>query len=801
MMKKTMIRTAGWMLSAVLAMSPLSADAAADKGHSFTAGKNTFLLDGQPFVVKAAEVHYPRIPQAYWEHRIQLCKALGMNTLCLYVFWNIHEQKEGQFDFTGQNDVAAFCRLAQKNGMYVIVRPGPYVCAEWEMGGLPWWLLKKKDIRLREQDPYFMERVKIFEQKVAEQLAPLTIQRGGPIIMVQVENEYGSYGEDKPYVSAIRDVLRQEWGSEIALFQCDWSSNFTRNGLDDLVWTMNFGTGANIDEQFRRLGELRPESPKMCSEFWSGWFDKWGARHETRPADQMVAGMDEMLSKGISFSLYMTHGGTSFGHWAGANSPGFAPDVTSYDYDAPINEWGQTTDKYFKLREMLQKYSDKKLPAVPKAVAPIITIPEFELTEFAPLCAGIDSAVKSEWPLCFEEMDLGWGIMKYDATLPALEAGRILTVSAHDYAQVFIDGRHVGTINRVKNQKSVELPAVAEGQKLTILVEAMGRINFGRAIKDFKGITQAVSIADNRGGHELTWNLKNWTISRIPDDYAVAKNAFDRKPCCGGEKKCEKKAEGQSCCKAPQKCGRGYYRGYFNLRKTGDTFLNMETWGKGQVYVNGHAVGRFWQIGPQQTLYVPGCWLKKGRNEVVVLDIIGPERAVCAGLAAHQLDKLQPERTGLVATVAKAEQRPDLSKIRKVAAGVTKNGNGWQTLTLDNPQKGRYLAINCLSAHDGGKTAAIAELYVVGTDGKRMSREEWTRGYASSENAEGGNHTLDKVYDLQESTYWSTMPDKAFPHLIVIDLGSERTVKAVDYLPRAEAGAPGSVARYEIYMY
>ena len=213
------------------------------QNHSFAAGNGTFLLDGKPFVVKAAEVHYPRIPRPYWEHRIKMCKALGMNTLCLYVFWNIHEQREGEFDFTGNNDVAAFCRLAQKNGMYVIVRPGPYVCAEWEMGGLPWWLLKKKDIKLREQDPYFMERVRIFEQKVGEQLAPLTIQNGGPIIMIQVENEYGSYGEDKAYVSAIRDCLRSIYGQQMALFQCDWSSNFEKNGLDDLVWTMNFGTG------------------------------------------------------------------------------------------------------------------------------------------------------------------------------------------------------------------------------------------------------------------------------------------------------------------------------------------------------------------------------------------------------------------------------------------------------------------------------------------------------------------------------------------------------------------------------
>ena len=286
--------------ASLLALAPAQM-MAAQKGGTFTTGDKTFLLNGKPFVVKAAELHYPRIPRAYWEHRIKMCKALGMNTVCLYVFWNIHEQEEGKFDFTGNNDVAAFCRLAQKNGMYVIVRPGPYVCAEWEMGGLPWWLLKKKDIRLREQDPYFMQRVEIFEKEVGKQLAPLTIQNGGPIIMVQVENEYGSYGKDKPYVSAIRDIVRKSGFDKVSLFQCDWSSNFLNNGLDDLTWTMNFGTGANIDQQFKRLGEVRPNAPKMCSEFWSGWFDKWGANHETRPAADMIAGIDEMLSKGISF--------------------------------------------------------------------------------------------------------------------------------------------------------------------------------------------------------------------------------------------------------------------------------------------------------------------------------------------------------------------------------------------------------------------------------------------------------------------------------------------------------------------
>lgn len=503
------------LMALMLLCMPLAASAA-ERGGDFTVGKGTFLLNGKPFVVKAAEVHYPRIPRAYWEQRIRMCKALGMNTLCLYVFWNIHEQREGKFDFTGNNDVAAFCRLAQKNGMYVIVRPGPYVCAEWEMGGLPWWLLKKKDIRLREQDTYFMERVKAFEHEVGKQLAPLTIQRGGPIIMVQVENEYGSYGEDKAYVSAIRDIVRKSGFDKVALFQCDWASNFTKNGLDDLTWTMNFGTGANIDQQFKKLGELRPDAPKMCSEFWSGWFDKWGARHETRPAKAMVDGIGEMLSKGISFSLYMTHGGTSFGHWAGANSPGFAPDVTSYDYDAPINEYGQPTPKYWELRKMMEKYNDgKRLPDVPKAAASIITIPKFKLTEYSPIMNGIDTTVTSHDILSMEDMDMGWGSMIYTTLLPEISSSCTLEINdPHDFAQVFVDGKYIGKIDRVKNEKTLTLPAVKRNSKLTILIEAMGRINFGRAIKDYKGITSDVTLNATIDGNDVTWNLKNCNRAR-----------------------------------------------------------------------------------------------------------------------------------------------------------------------------------------------------------------------------------------------------------------------------------------------
>ena len=547
---------------------------------------------------------------------------------------------------------------------------------------------------------------------------------------------------------------------------------------------MNFGTGANINDQFRRLGELRPNAPQMCSEFWSGWFDKWGARHETRPAKDMVEGMDEMLSKGISFSLYMTHGGTSFGHWAGANSPGFAPDVTSYDYDAPINEYGHATPKFWELRKMMAKYNDgKKLPAVPKAPMPIITIPKFELKTFAELLLAPGKEDRGALKT-FEEMDMGWGMMLYSTTLPDIPTQSVLTAEMHDFAQVFIDGQYIGKVDRVKNEKSLTLPPVKKGQKLLILVEGMGRINFGRAIKDFKGIVGDVTISAEVDNNEVTWKPREWWQCATDDSYETAVNTL-------------RLTANSNINKATEKSKRGYYRGYFNLKKVGDTFLNFETWGKGQVWVNGHAMGRIWSIGPQQTLYVPGCWLKKGKNEIIVLDIVGPKEAVVWGQAEPELNKLQLEKSNKHNNIG---DKPDLNSATPVAAGAFKAGNGWQTIQFGKTVKGRYLAIECLSTQKDNDRVAIAELYLQGLDGKRISREPWKTKYANSED-EAGNHLGDKVFDLQESTYWQTEKGASAPHLLVIDLGSEQTVRGLEYLPRAEQGAPGSVKNFKIYLY
>lgn len=743
--------------------------------HTFSIGDKTFLLDGKPFLIKAAEMHYTRIPAEYWEHRIQMCKALGMNTICIYAFWNIHEQKEGVFDFKGQNDIAAFCRLAQKHGMYIMLRPGPYVCSEWEMGGLPWWLLKKKDIKLRTNDAYFLERTKLFMNEIGKVLADLQVSRGGNIIMVQVENEYGAYATDKEYIANIRDIVKGAGFTDVPLFQCDWSSTFQRNGLDDLVWTINFGTGANIDAQFKKLQEARPNAPLMCSEFWSGWFDHWGRKHETRDAETMVSGIKDMLDRHISFSLYMTHGGTTFGHWGGANSPAYSAMCSSYDYDAPISEAGWATPKYYKLREMMMQYADSAqvIPDVPAAY-PVIEIPEFELKEVAPLFDNLPEPKLSEDIKPMEQFDQGWGTILYRTSLPEVKEGTTLLIDeVHDWAQVYADGKLLGRLDRRRGQNSLVLPSLQKGTRLDILVEAMGRINFDVAIHDRKGITNKVELLTETDKKEL----KNWEVYSFPVDYDFAES--------------KKYAEGEKL-DAP-----AYYRATFELDRVGDVFLDMQTWGKGMVWVNGKAMGRFWKIGPQQTLFMPGCWLKKGKNEIIVLDLLGPEKATVSGLKKPILDMLRAEAP---ATHRTKGQNLNLKGEKSVAIGELTAGNGWQEVKFGKTVAGHYFCLEALSAQDGKDNAAVAEFYLLDENGKPLPRQHWKIEYADSESTSWGNFTADKIYDLQESTYWSTRDGDKYPHRFVINLGEDVKVSGFRYLPRAEESYPGMIKKYKAYV-
>ena len=742
---------------------------------TFEAGKGTFLLNGEPMVVKAAEIHYPRIPEPYWEQRIESCKALGMNTICLYVFWNLHEQEEGKFDFTGNKDIAKFCRLAQKHGMYVIVRPGPYVCAEWEMGGLPWWLLKKQDVQLRSLDPYYMERVGIFMKEVGKQLADLQITRGGNIIMVQVENEFGSYGTDKPYVSAIRDLVREAGFTDVPLFQCDWSSNFTNNALDDLLWTVNFGTGANIEQQFKKLKELRPETPLMCSEFWSGWFDHWGRKHETRDAATMVSGIKDMLDRNISFSLYMTHGGTTFGWWGGANNPAYSAMCSSYDYDAPISEAGWLTPKYYQLRDLLQQYlpAGQTLPEPPEAF-PVIKVPAITEWEVAPLFDNLPEPKQTESVKPMEQFNQGWGSILYRTTLKEDISGTLHLDEMHDWAQVFADGQLLGRLDRRQGEFTLLLKSpLKKGTQLDILVEAMGRVNFDKSIHDRKGITEKVEVITDGKATEL----KDWSVYSLPPFYEFVSNKNYQK--------------GQAV------NGPAYYRATFHLDKTGDTFLDMQTWGKGMVWVNGHAMGRFWEIGPQQTLYMPGCWLKEGENEIIILDLKGPAETKVIGLEKPILDML---RTQAPETHRKDGQNLKLNAEKPIHKGTFKPGNGWQEVKFATPTQGRYFCLNAMSNYDGNNIASIAEFDVLDANGKPVSRENWKIVYADSEETRSGNRTADKIFDLQESTFWQTVDNTAFPHQVVIDLGKEYNVSGFRMLPRAEKNAPGLIKDYAVYV-
>ena len=580
--------------------------------QKFEIGEKDFLLNSQPIVIRCGEMHFARIPREYWQQRLRMAHAMGLNTICAYLFWNYHEREPGKFTWNGMADAAEFCRLAQKEGMHVILRPGPYSCAEWEFGGFPWWLLKKEDIRVRTQDPYYLERCRLYLKEVGRVLVPLQVSRGGPILMVQVENEYGSYGKDKEYIGKIRDYLK-EGGFDVPLFTCDGPTQLKADVREDIFSVVNFG--GDPEGSFKYLKEIRPKGPMMCGEYYPGWFDSWGAAHHTGDIEHISTELSWMLDHRASFSIYMAHGGTTFGLWSGANAPPYSPQTSSYDYDAPISEAGWDTPKYHVLRKTLMKYLEKneKIPDVPKR-NPVIAIPSFSTTEVASVFKQVSAPVESNRPLNMEKINQGYGCMLYSTTIPAGSAGKLIITEVHDYALVFVDGKKVGIIDRRKNQNSVNLSSKSKASRLDILVEAMGRVNYGPLIHDRKGITEKVELNSDGIIHELT----DWKNSGLP--------LGDRSP------------NGLVFSKDTTTLP-AFHRGSFKLANTGDSFLDMSKWGKGIVWINGKCLGRFWNIGPTQTMYVPGPWLKKGVNEVIVLDLIGTKEPVMEGLELPVLNK------------------------------------------------------------------------------------------------------------------------------------------------------------------
>lgn len=749
---------------------------------TFEAGNKEFLLNGKPFLIRAGELHYPRIPKEYWEHRIQMCKAMGMNTICIYLFWNLHEQIPNQFDFTGQNDVAEFVRLVQKNGMYCIVRPGPYACAEWDMGGLPWWLLKKPGLQVRTRfDEYYIERVLLYFNEVGKQLAPLQIQNGGNIIMVQVENEYAVFGNDSIYMETLRDALKNSGFDKVQLFRCDWSSNFNKYHVPGVATTINFGAGANIEQQFKKFQEVYPEAPLMCSEYWTGWFDYWGRPHETRSVNSFIGSLKDMLDNNISFSLYMAHGGTSFGQWGGANSPPFGCMVASYDYNAPINEAGQPTEKFYAVLDLLKNYLNpgETIPDVPHSY-PVISIPEINFTEKALLFENLPEVKISEKIQSMENFDQGWGRILYRTKLPDCKTtSKIKITELRDWAAIYINQELIGYLDRRKDENTIELPPVKTGDTLDILIEAMGRVNYGKTIIDRKGITDKVELLTN----SVFINLLNWEVYNFPVDYQFQKN----------------KKYTNTNQKAP-----AWYKAEFTLDETGDTYFDMSKWEKGMVWVNGYNIGRYWNIGPQQTLYMPGCWLNKGNNEIIILDLTGPEEQKVKGITEPILDKI-------VANESLFHRKPgdtlNLSNETPINTGTFNPGSGWKTISFDKKYKGRYLCFEAVNSHKPkditSTISTIAELELITSDNTISPRTDWKIIYASSEETVAGNQTAEKIFDNQESTYWSsgwTASSDKQPHQIIIDLGKNTVIKGIRYLPFSNKKSNGFIKDYKIYL-
>jgi beta-galactosidase len=523
---------------------------------------------------------------------------------------------------------------------------------------------------------------------------------------------------------------------------------------------------------------MNPQSPLMCGEYWTGWFDQWGRPHETRDVKSFIGSLKDMMDRKISFSLYMAHGGTSFGQWAGANAPAYAPTTSSYDYNAPIDEAGNPTDKFYAIRDLLKNYlqEGETLPDIPANPKKVITIPAISFKQSAALFDNLGTPKQSEKILPMEYFDQGWGSILYCTTLAASKGKQKLIIKdVHDWAMVMINGKLVAKLDRRRGENTVELPPLKAKSRLDILVEGMGRVNYGEAIIDRKGITEKVILVNGTAETEL----KNWTIYNIPVEYEQQIN----------KKFSTKKASGAA-----------WYKATFNLTETGYTYLNMSAWGKGFVWVNGHNLGRFWKIGPTQTLCVPGSFLKKGENEIIVFDLDKPAAtSTISGLDHPILDVIGKDDTQL----KKAAKTLNLNGVNAVNAGTLTPGTGWKTIEFENAQTGRYFCFEALNAQDeNDNSSSIAEFEILGHDGNAVSSINWKVVFVDSEETVKAANGADKIFDIQESIIWQTkIGGKGnHPHQIVIDMGKEISVKGFRILPRTDKKTKGMVKDYRFYL-
>lgn len=582
--------------------------------HSFLLSDTAFLLDGKPFQMISGEMHYTRIPREAWRQRMHMARAMGLNTIGTYVFWNVHEPEKGVFDFSGDNDIAAFVRTAQEEGLWVVLRPSPYVCAEWEFGGYPYWLQNEQGLVVRSKEPKYLNEYKKYILAIGKQLASLQVNHGGNILMVQIENEYGSYGNDKGYLAVNEQLFRQA-GFDGLLYTCDPAEAVADGHLPGFLPAVN---GIDDPAKVRALVDKHHngKGPYYIAEWYPAWFDWWGTSHHTVPAEKYAGRLDTVLGAGISINMYMFHGGTTRGFMNGANyndrNP-YEPQISSYDYDAPLDEAGNATPKFMAFRSAIAKHlpAGEVLPSVPAAKPAMATDP-IHLTEAAGLFDVLPAPTASASPLSFEDLHQAYGYVLYRTKLPEGGEGTLVFRDLRDFGLVHVNGRRVGVLDRRLGDSSLALHIPGGGATLDVLVENLGRINFGPyLLQNKKGITEKVTL----DGHEL----RNWQM------YSLPFKTVDVLPWAAADR-----FHGE---------GPVLRKGMFYVSTVADTYLDMSQWGKGVIWVNGHHLGRYWQVGPQQTVYVPAEWLKPGNNEIVVLELLKPGQTELRGVEKPILDK------------------------------------------------------------------------------------------------------------------------------------------------------------------
>lgn len=571
--------------------------------NRFLVGKNDFLLDGEPFKVISGAMHYFRVPREYWRDRLLKIKACGFNTIETYTAWNLHEKNEGEYDFSGNLDLKAYLQLINELGMYAIVRPGPYICSEWEFGGFPWWLLRYDDIELRCMNDRYLEKVDRYFDQLIPIIASEQIDNGGAVIMVQVENEYGSYGDDTEYMRYLAAGLNSR-GITTALFTSDGDCDMMLTGgtLPGVHKTVNFGSRA--EKCFKNLRRHQPQGPLMCAEFWNGWFDHWGEKHHKTDPKTATQNLKEILDLGGNVSVYMMHGGTNFGYMNGANcsEEKYEPTISSYDDDAPVNEYGGLTEKYKLFKELLGSYGYKNDVEVSEPVTKFYPPVEFkETADFIAAKNILSSPIDSTVPVNMEALGIGYGYVLYETFIRGPREKQGLYIDAHDRAYVFVNGKFAGVQYRNDKKGKIKLEVPEEGVTLSILVENMGRTNYGALMKDKKGI-----VAPVRLGGQLLYHWKNYPLG-LED---LSEIEYER-------------SNNPKFKKRPQ-----LLRAVFNIEgKPEDTFVDTGLFKKGQVWVNGIMLSKYWEKGPQKTAYLPAVFLKEGKNEIVVLELEGYKKA------------------------------------------------------------------------------------------------------------------------------------------------------------------------------